>query len=590
MKAPILRRAVAVALGIALPGFAAALSFTGLVGLRYDRLDNWTPAGAHLTLPTTGLDGNLDATGYLLSPRILRWGAGVNYGQTRSSYGVGDTTSTGLGYRLSADLFEFRGSKMKLGGSASRGTIDASIEPDSGLPVTGTTTEQTYLVHSLVAADRRPSAWASALRREATNTGFGRAEITDSTNQINAGLQHGPGPFQYVLDYSGRWNEGSLGPLNFRSHLIGLSGTALIAPNVTGFANSRYSLRIPEVEDPLNPRVETNTVGMGARWRGGDDLSGSTAYTYAHFLLLAPAATPLEQVSHSLSTDASRPFGPRWTGGVQVVLSLGQSRLGTEEQIDAGQTVGATVGWRRPADEKVSGLGFEAGPLVGVLEPQTGSTTIGYGVRSNASWASRTGLAPTRYAAGYGVEYAKDLFGQPGWTLTQNASASASTLLTSTVRASGALVASGARRETPLFGGRSSRAVTASGGIGWRAYSLEVSAGLNDGVTGSLSQSALGDGLFFPEKYDTHSRYATAQAVAQLTRRMQFTAVARYALIQSPSIPEQREASIWGTIRYTLGRFQLSVENRYSVGGTTALDDRSNLLLVRLSRFVGGRF
>jgi hypothetical protein len=576
---------VAAALVLVAPALGRALDFQGNLGLRYDRVDNWPPGQAHTFTPALRLDASLDGAGYLSSPDVLQWSAGASYQRLSMTYLEQDSIDNAYGYRLHLGLFDAPSSVVSLAADASHTNVDHSVSTATG-SATGTTTADTYGVQLGIQARNRPSLTVGALYADATNSGFGRTPTDETMKQVTAGFTNGPGPFSVSGNYEGRWSEGSLAPVNYERHTARVNGAVNLSEASRATMSAQYLLRTPEIVAPDSPRIEQVNASAGYRW-GDQDSVLATRYIYGHSILTAPATPLRERVGQALSGTGEKVLSPTWRGSTTVELSLNQDRTDTAEDLSAGQSVSFAGRWNRLRAPDTDDWSAEGGPRVGLLEPSTGGVEIAYGVSGRGRWGRQR--PAYRLGGEYGIDYGSNLSGVRGWTLVQRLSGEAERAVANDVRLRAALLLSALRQDLNVFGANASRDATLTGTVLWGRHSMQLEAGLSEGVSGSMEPIG-GDGLFVPAKFQSRGRFASLGVSLGVASGLVVEGRARIAARSGPEVPKQQEASVGGAIRYSFGLFQLSAEERYVVGGFDNFDNRNNLFFVVLSRSLGGRF
>lgn len=574
-----------IALAASLPAPAAALDYSGLLSGWYDRYDTKTPGAGSTSSPMLQLDGNLSASDYVSAPEVFHWDAGLGYQRVRRSYLAGSNLSSVLAYNLGGGLYDSPNSKLRLTGQASRYVLDSSSSSAATPQTTGTTTDNSYGLRLSLQDGIRPNVWLGGSYRDSENSGFSRATVTETTSQLNAGISQGSGALNYVVDYSGRWNDGSLDALDYRFHNVSLNATTTVADKVDAYANGHYLLRIPDTVAATNPRSESNYVALGTRFTSPDTL-GRGQYTYNHQLLSAPGMEPRERIQQSIQGRLDRTHAPGWTGIYTTELSTTQDRLGGSEATAAGESVSGLLRRQMAASDERPELLIEAGPTLGLLEPAGGDVLFGYGAeaRARATWF----LLTSRLAADYRIAYRHNLNAVRGGSLEQALSGEFETRFTRELRSRTTLVASSGRQDIQIFGTSINRTATLTSTLDWRRHELGAELGIQDGLSGELGKTVVSDGLFLPASFDTRSRYARLFGSASITPHLRISAYTRYAALSGPEAPNQRQADLSGIISYGLGLFQLSVEDRYTAAGASNFGNRVNEFIVRISRTFGG--
>jgi hypothetical protein len=584
MRTHISAAVFAAAIG-SIPLTAVALDYYGVAGLAYDRLEGWQVGGEHAISPRLQLDGNMFAQGFVYSPSVLRWNGRLGYSSVRQTYLDTDDTMDGLNYQLALNLLDTPRSRGSLNASAGRSTVEHATEPAGGTRATGTTQQDYYQVGSTLRLPSWPGLNIGASRTDSTNSGFGRPDVKETTDQLNAFFSQGTGAYSVNASYEGRWNEGTLAPTNYVLHSVGVTGDAAMGDRVSVVLTDSYRQRIASTTDALNPTTEDNAFIASVRWRDHtNEKRGWCHYSYGHSLLEAPDLATRERFTHNLTATDARRYSRAWNGTTTLDLAFTRSRLGDVDEIGAGQTILATAEWQGRVGE--SYLLIEVGPKVGALEPEGGPVKMGYGAFGRTRWAIERPFS--RYSIEYQIDTEANLHGLDGWSLRQSAQGEAATVLLSGLRARAHATGTGARQHLKLLGDFMSRQVVLGASLGWKRYGTGLEVGASDGPSLSLQDSFKGDGLFYPADFTTTSRYASLTATAAFSR-VTASAFTRYTRVSGAGVLMQQEASVAGVLTYRLGRFRLSLEERYTAGGARSFDNRSNLVLVRLSRVFGGR-
>jgi len=568
---------VVAALGASSPGLAVAFDYTGQIGLGYERVDSWI-GPAHGFVPMLRLDGGLDTNGYLVAPGIVDWTARAGYDSFRNKYADTDRKGDGLTYGAKVGVLDTRSSRASLAATATRARSDYSSDIGE-VRSTGSAVSESYSVRATAGVPGLPSVASDFSYSNAVETGLGRGETTRTAKTFGLGTAMSDGSLNAVIDYRLNWGEGTLMPVNYIAQGIDLS--AQMKPTDRSFASlsAGYFVRDPSVAGPANPRYENAAVtGIVGRQQGGS--RGWLQYGYRHALTTDPSLELREAIGHTVSGNYEWRASPMWTWVGSAAASFGQTRVAAAQSSAAGQSVGLGASWTRPR------VSADFGVSAGALEPEVGSAAFAYGAHASG-YASLP--RPNRtFSVSYSAAYRANLDATPGWSSTQSVYAdvtgTAPGLLTWAARLQG----SGARGGGGAFGANASRTISATGKVSYGRASFQLQVGTSDAVTGALS-NPLSDGLFLPTAFDTHSRYAAAYASFRLAASLTTQAFAKYTILSGPGAPDQREALMGGSLRYAVGFWSLSLEERYSTGGTTSFDHKINELFVRASRTFGGR-
>ena len=273
-------------------------------------------------------------------------------------------------------------------------------------------------------------------------------------------------------------------------------------------------------------------------------------------------------------------FSPRWSAITGAAVSLTQLRIGETETSAAGQRVNAIGRWNRPVTS--GAILVETGGRVGLIEKEAGGTDLAWGATGSARYSrNRVGR---QWSAAYRVDYDENIDALQGWALSQAVSADASAPLTKELVGNVTLALDVRRGHAVLLGDSVTRRGNLVATLRWPRHQLGVQGSIVDGIAGSLANPVQGDGLFLPVAFQTHALIAGAFARATLSSRFILNATVRYASGSGPDIPVQREIVSYLRLDYSVGRFVLAAEERYTVAGTTSFDLKRNEVMVTLTR------
>ncbi len=569
---------VVAGLGAISPGRAVAFDWSGRIGLGYDRTDSWIGPD-HGFVPTLRLDGGLGASGFVVAPGIVDWAASGGYNTIRNKYADVDRKSDGLTYEATVGVLQSRSAKAGLAATATRGRSDYSSDVGE-IRSTGSAVSESYSVRAAEGLPGVPTVGSDFGYSNSVETGLGRGETTrtSKTFGVVAGVGGDPS-LQAAADYRLSWGNGSLMAVNYIAQAVNL--TANMKPSESLFASlsGAYFVRDPSVLSPGNPRYE-NTAVTGA---AGSEQGNSRAwlqYSYRHALTTDPSLELHEAIGHTVSGNYAWRVSPTWKWTGSAGASFGQTRLAAAQSSAAGQSVGLAASWTKAT------LGADFGVAAGAIEPEVGSAALAYG--ANASAHASLPRPNRTYSLTYQGGYSANLDATAGWSMTQSVSADVKTTAPGLPTWAASLQASGARGGGGAFGANASRTISAAGSVSYGWASFQLQAGTSDSVTGALS-NPLSDGLFLPAAFDTHSRYAAANASFKLATSLTAQAIAKYTILSGPAAPDQREAAMSGSLQYGYGFWSLSLAEQYSMGGTTSFDHKISEFFVHASRTFGGR-
>lgn len=573
---------------------ARALDAGGNLALSYDRVDYWA-GGLHSDVPTLRLTGNASASDYVVSPGLLGWRAGVTAERLRSQSAGTESGYDFLGYGLDLGIFQSHTSPLRLSASASRVSVDMSTKGADGSAATGVLKTDTLSAGGQLNLSVLPPLRLSYSRRETIDEGLGRARSTETSSEWTAGTRFAPGPFDSSLDYRALFNRGDRPGADFDYHQLDLRAGSSLGYELALASTATYRLVQPIVFDAYGPKQETTGAALSLTW-GRSTTSTALTYGYNHAIFTDAGAAPREFLANSVGLGATRPVGENWQGTLGLSASSSQSRADGIENVALGQGLSALARWTsrpRTADrfETANGtqvFGLDFGAQLGLVEPQGGAVSGGWGLSASGRWLA--GEGPTTYNALYAVSYGTNLDARQGWTLTQGLRGQLNRRLDRDFSLQATLQADAVRQEAAVFGGTASRSIRLGAGIAWRSITVQADVGTSDGLSGPLKDAAYTDALIIPAKYDTHTRYASVVVGGLRLAGVTATATARIVANENPGIPAQYEASFDAQLGYALGLFSLSLGDRYVAGGPNGFDFRTNYLFARISRSFGGRW
>ena len=352
--------------------------------------------------------------------RSTGWAACSTGGSRRAS--AGRTTFRGLlSYRLKSVLFSDPRSPVRLDLSALRADERTSLQGSS----VGSGTTQSYSANALLALPYRPSLQAGYSYDESQREYPTIGDYSRRLHTVTGSTNHGTGVYSYTGSYRGKFSEGTYASDNYNEHQVQLGGTASLSEPVQLQLSDDYYLRLPRTDSQFNPRQETNSFFAAVSHGLVNNAPVQRGlYQYIHGLQTAPLSNEVERTSHRGGYALERLLAPEWRLRGTADVTYSDDRLGDLHNRVGGQAVGTTLVWRRTTDDDSSEL--RAGPSVGILEPATGSTRVGWGATAGGSVA-RTWTA-LRASLSYDVSYRSDL-GVQGWELRQQGTAGADRLV-----------------------------------------------------------------------------------------------------------------------------------------------------------------
>jgi hypothetical protein len=558
-------------------GRAVALDVGGSLGAGYDRSDTWA-GGLHTSIPSWDFASQLSLSDSPLAPGLLTWSATGDYRRHRSLYTDSTSTTDNFGFLGSASLFQSSPLSLQLAGSRAWTEFTSSGPTEQ----TGSTLVTTYGARARYATMARPSFTAAVARTEIENRSFGVRSQAENTT-LSTGVSQQLEGFDYALAYDTSFSSGTFADTNYRSHTFNLQATTYLTPGVELRLVDRYFLRDPTVTAGTNPRFDDNDFHLSATSRGDTRLISRADYEYRHFVTTVPGADGRDAFDHLATAATEYRYSPEWTFAGNAGASYAKDRLGATELAGSTEQVGANARWQRALER--SQLFLSGGGSLGLQQRDGAGQQGAWGVSAGGggSTARETWVGSLSYTLGL----SRNLSGLFGTTLSQQLNATADTRLAGWL-VRNLLAISAARRYADVGDSSVNRSIQGTVTASQGGYVLQLLAGLSDGASGTISNP--GDGLFLPSTFNTRSRFAQANASGQLSRDVSVSVNARYQQSTAPGRSLQWEQGVGGVLGYSLGLFQLSLDERYSYGGYGDTRQRGNLLFVRLTRFFGARF
>lgn len=571
---------LAAALAGSVPARAAAFEYAGQLGVGYDRVETWsgTNPQQYSLVPRLRLNGDLATRGYFVDPGVVDWTLRGAYDELHSTYGGTAEKNAGLTYGAYVGVLQTRESRAQVAASASRSLSDYSRDVDA-VRSTGSSLSNAYSVVAATGIPGTPAITSQFGYRDVLTSGLGRADTTQVEKTLDLNANYGQPGLTTNVGYNVRWDSGSIMPTNYTSQTLSLTSVSNPADRVTASVNAGYYLREPTVLDGQNPRFEGSSADATVGWDGGSGQRLSSQYRYTHSTATDPSLVQRETTGNVVSASFAQRASAEWELVTSASGSHAMTRLGTAQTSAAGEAVGFGANWTRGL------LGLNLLARAGGLQPESGGSQLAYGgtATGRAGWNLPRHTAQLSYTANYD----QNLDAHQGWTTSQTAYADLSTTMPGFLSWTLRLQGTGVRGGGGLLGGNAQRTLTFMADIRYRRTDYRFDAGISDAATGPLS-NPVSDSLFIPAGYNTHSRFAGVMVAVPLGRQLSAQGYTKYTTLSGPATPEQREVLLGGGLRYAIGYWSMSLDDRYAVGGTTAWDHRVNELYVRLVRAFGG--
>lgn len=582
MRPGTLLRAAALAAALCAPPRAPALEWDARLGLEYNRVDGWSPSGTRATIPRLDVDLALDAQGVLASADVATWGGGVQYRRSAVSSDQLDQKRELLGYRLRASLFNSRRSPLTLRLQALRSEDDFEV----GGSAAGTSLASVYGAElQLQGGSSRPFLRAGWTLNENERTSPVLGPSTRTIHAVNGSTAIGSGTFTTRVDYQARFSEGTYANDNSNDHRVNVTADVSLTPATQLRLRDLVYVRYPTTTSPFNPRIETNSFQSMLTYRGEDRSTQTGTYSYVHGLNLTPGSPDVERFAHQLSWSAFRPVSDSpWSFRGSARASYAEDRLGGATAQAAGQSLGAVAYWRDSQPRGI--LELRGGGSAGLLEPDSGGTSFGWGATAGVTF---TRSLPLPLSLSYDVSYSRDLDARQGWSLRQQAIGQVNgSALGGAWR--GALQASASAASGPLLGAAANRALVATLAFRRARWESTLQAGLSEGLLGAAGDDLSGDGLFLAPAFDSRSRNVTLSGSSRIWRYVSARGHARYASSEVPDRPTFDELDFLAAIDFSYGALRFAIEDRYLVTEATGGTAKVNQVWLRFYRTLGSRY
>lgn len=584
------RRAVRLAVALALVLGAGAraeghaVSLSGFVGAGY-LLNSIDGSAGVLNTHLFDFSGGVAVSGGFFNPKLLKWSVGADYQGNR--YLIGTTTRAVDRVNLKAQVQLLSGYPVPVTLFATRNWSDFA-ERAPGAGTQGASQVTTFGGTATFHLDQYPAAFLS-LSRTLVETQHQDERSFSGNTRLSAGLTHNLKAFEYGASYDTNWNSGTWQDQSYQSHQFTARASAPLRDGMLVRLNEIYYLRVPTTDSPDNPRFDTNTFTAGLQWQTTRRLLTRLDYTDVSLLVTAPQ-TPV-RATHSQALAESLQW--QWKDNLWLTQALSGSfasaRDGDTRLAGFAQSLGLGLMWKQPwVVSAASGAGsVVANALAGVSEPETGGVFPLYGGNLNGSITGA--FRQHSGTASYLISYTRGGPAIIGWTLTQQARLEAATRPTDNTSARLFFTASGSRREDLVLGSMLSRSLQLSLEGRYRQTTLQLNGGLGDGISEALMNPALYDGLFLPSTWNTHRRFAGLDLSSSFDQaRLVLRLTGRLADLEAPGRPHEFEGGLLFSASYAIGRFRVSLEDRFAFGVAGASGPyRNNQLMLRLTRDFG---
>ena len=575
-------RRLAVAAAVLLASTAGAVDVSGVAGVGLLTQDTWTP-GSHVGSTTWDWYAALAAAGSPFAPGLLDWTVGGDY-RNRHDYYLGQRTqSNGLAFHAGLTLLGQRESPLvfRLEAGRQHDEFTTSGQYQS----TGSSDSTIYGASAYYREANRPNIGASVSRSESTGHGFGVPDTKADLTRLSLTTGHGAGNFSYTLSYDLSWADGTYDVQNYRSQQLGLRARARLSPTAEMFVSESYFQRTPTGGPVFNPSYDDQMFGADVIWAVSPQVGSRTSYSYGHFSVKDSSSR--ESIRNSLVQ------GLDWYASPTLKLSGTGSFDATESRLDATSTRGygayasAMANWQRPAERLT--VSIDTSATAGYFQGEGTTSQAAFG--ASASGGLRWSRDLAVLGAGYSFGASTNTGGLGGWGISQQLTLDGNVQAGDDWRFTGLASASGGRSHSDAtHTDAASRQLTLQLTSTWRRWSAQLAGAQSEGLSGDLANPLRGDGLFLGTNYNGSTRSASLSLTAPSMGGLNLSLIGRWLSQTFPDRSERWERGVGVIGSYVIGAFSLSVEDRWSEGGSPGVTSSGNLFMVRLSRSFGARF
>ena len=557
--------------------FGQGLSLGGSAGAGYSLSTADGDVGTPGTTTAWELLGNLQGSGFISDPRLVRWSAGVDLGQRQSFFFQNRSIMDRLGFNLDGELLSSSVAPVLV--RASRQFNDFTTE-GGALQSVGVVRTTNYGIEAAYRGNRVPSVRIGLSRVENETQQAGAVIGATAANLLNLTATQSVPALNYTVAYDGAWSSGLTPDVRFQSHRVVLNGRVQVTDGMQLLVRDNYFLRLPNANQPLNPRLDSNDVGAMLQWRQSE--RSVSTFDYANSTREAELAGVFSQsqLSHGLTFTQLYRLKPELSLEGSAAAQYGRVQVTGVDSHALGQNVGSAVTWTpKPWGMDASA---RASATVGVVERQGRPLDLQWGGGVGGGLARSVGAF--RFDGGYAVNYARGGVTLQGWTLGQQARVGCWATIWEELSASLQLQAVALRRRDALLGDGYSRDISVIAESRWRVHALKLAAGITDGLPQGLTNPSGGDGLFLAPEFNAHSRYLTLTYEGSLLDRLSVMVIGRLATIESPGQPPRAEQALAAQALYVLGRFSFSLEYRLDYHLADTGWGRTHSLFARVTR------
>lgn len=566
-------------LALPLPARPSYYQLNGSVDSGYYRSET-TSAGQTTRAPGWDFGAQLALNFAPIRPELLQAMASATYRLLEAGASENSSRTQQVGYN--ATLTALQGLPLSLSGFASRSQSDFSTT--AAAQQTGRSLATGVGGALSFHRERLPTVGVSVARNDFENTGLGGQQTTGSTTTLSASAAHQLENHGYAATYDTSWNSGTFADTNYRTHRFALSANSHLGEALDLRLNQQYFLRAPTQLAATSPRFDDNVFGADTTWRPSSTLVGSASYAYHHLVAdFRGLGDNRESTTHAVRAATDWLTTPEIALTGSVGAGTSEDRLGDVSARSSGESVGAGIRWTRTTR---LGTFMANGSGSAGLSQASGSDQGAYGAGAGAGWNGTLGSWSSSLAAS--SSYDSNLLGQMGWAVRTQVTASADTRTIGGLAFRSQLQLSDTRQYNPLLGDSSSQGLQALLILGYRVHSLSLTTGLTNAAAQGLSGPT--GSQIVSTQLNTTSRYATLTATTVLLRGLTLTGLARYLDVTAPARPDTWESAFDLRLTWRVGLFDLSAEDRYTLGAQGGPRIATNLVIFRIARSFGASF
>ncbi|MCK7470985.1 MAG: hypothetical protein MZU95_09490, partial [Desulfomicrobium escambiense] len=238
---------------------------------------------------------------------------------------------------------------------------------------------------------------------------YGDEESHDrNVQQGTATLGHSTPVFSVALQYAGEWSAGNWAGDDYQLDTIYTEGTARLGGTATFTVSDQYYQRTPTSTFATALTSDFHSLQAALRDLPSLQEEQFVRYVYARSLQSVPSQPTLETERQRLDLQREFKLASEYSLRPRPALSLDEQRNGTTGSRTAGEWATVYFRWLRRGGSATYDL--QAGPVVGFLQDDPGTSSFGHGVSANGTvtlplWDGFTG------GGNYALSYSNNLGG-----------------------------------------------------------------------------------------------------------------------------------------------------------------------------------